>query len=141
MQYDYDCFRSLTLRECAKSMVKQIRKLNRAGANIDTVISQGSSGCSIASAILALSSDTLYHLYIRKPHEKSHGERYKAGTWGCGNAVIVDDFIMCGDTITTILESSPIKTCKERIVGVLIGAKHGSHDRIKVYCCGKPPRR
>jgi orotate phosphoribosyltransferase-like protein len=135
--YDYECFRSVSLREAAKSMVKQINKLNKGGANIDTVISRGSSGCSLASAILALSKTKLFHLYIRKEHEQSHGLDDRAGTWGSGNAVIVDDFIMSGRTITTILESSPVSKRRKKVVGVLIGARGGSHEDIKVYCCGK----
>jgi orotate phosphoribosyltransferase-like protein len=137
MLYDSDCFLSVSLKEVAKSMIRQINRLNKSGACIDTIISRGSSGCTLASAILALSKKDLYHLHIRKPNETSHGVNEYAGEWGHEQAVIVDDFIMSGKTITTILGTEVVKKRKAKVIGVLIGAKKGSHEAIKVYCCGK----
>ena len=135
VRYEKDFFQSNTLTEVARNMVLRIRQLNREGKNIDTLISRGSSGCSIASAILALSRKRMYHLYIRKPNDDSHGNPHKAGDWGKGNAVIVDDFIRSGRTVTELMDSTPVCWDKERVVGVLIGAKNGYHNELPVFCC------
>jgi len=133
--YDRIFFQSGQLKDAAKRMLRLIGKLNRGGANIDTVISRGSSGCSIAAAILALSKKEMHHLYIRKPGEDSHGKIYQSGRWGSGKAVIVDDFISTGATITAILDSVPVYDKKSCIVCVLVNDTESRHGDIDVYNC------
>ena len=142
MLYNDECFKSADLRKFAESMVRKIKWLNSEGGNIDTIISRGSSGCSLASAVLALADFPLYHLFIRHPSafHTEHGEQNNAGMWGKGNAVIVDDFICSGETISIILNSEPVISRVERlkdreIVGVLICARDGSHEQLPVYSC------
>ena len=141
--YNEDCFNGDELREVASRMVEQIRQMNSDGDNVDTVLSRGSSGCSLASAILALADFNLYHVYIRKPGEKPHsGNNEYAGRWGNGNAVIVDDLVASGNTVDTILKSEPVRyreeECGAKIVGVLVGSRGvRNHKNLPVYHCGK----
>jgi len=69
--------------------------------NVNYIVSTGSSGCAIASAMVVLSE--LNHLYIRKAGENAHslhaGDNPAVGT----EVVIVDDFCVSGASIQRCL--------------------------------------
>lgn len=135
MIYAIDAFHSKRLKIVANSMLSQIKTLNEQKANIDTILSRGSSGCALASAILALSDFELYHVYIRKPNEEAHTDIF-SGQWGYNNAVIVDDQITSGKTLDAILEAVNKAFSNREIVGVIIHNRFGTHKKLKVYHCG-----
>lgn len=70
--------------------------------NFDAIAFTGSSGCAIAFHLAVQHKIPL--IYVRKPDEKSHGDRIE-----CNSSVdiqrylIVDDFVFSGDTITSIV--------------------------------------
>ena len=145
--YDDAFFHAKSLKETALQMLGVIDHLNSQWKRqkVDTLISRGSSGCTIASAMLALSSTDLHHVFVRKPHENSHGDCDKAGHWGRGLCVIVDDFISTGDTVRTILDFANDNNLK--VVAILLGSRSGETffynghkkgiSKIKVWHCGK----
>jgi orotate phosphoribosyltransferase len=67
------------------------------------LLSQGRSGCSIASAMLSLSERELHHICINKKDENSHGQSGNDYTPKRSVYVIVDDFIESGETIRHLL--------------------------------------
>ena len=145
--YDDAFFHSNTIKETALQMLGVINHLNslRKRQKIDTLISRGSSGCTIASAMLALSSIDLHHVFVRKPHENSHGDCDKAGHRGKGLCVMVDDFISTGETARKILDFANDNSIK--VVAILLGSRSGETffynghkkgiSKIKVWHCGK----
>jgi len=78
--------------------------LNHLPPEVDTLATRGSSGCTIASAMLVLSNRPLYHKQFRKENEKAHAS-YSVGHYGYGKIVIVDDFMDTGETINKIIEN------------------------------------
>ena len=144
MRYDDDCFKSQTLKATATNMATQIQFLNRrkrGSVRIDTVMSRGSSGCSLASAVLALSDIPLSHIYVRKPHEKSHGNSEYAGSIGDNKkAIIVDDVVSTGDTVKAVLDQAFRMGIK--VVAILTGGCRCASDTLRqecdlpVYPCG-----
>jgi orotate phosphoribosyltransferase len=137
MWYDHDYFVSQTLRKHAKAMLRQIKLLNYSGAGINTLLSRGASGCSIASAILALSDMPLYHTFVRKPHESAHGKSDCAGVSGRRKCVIVDDLISTGETIRNILNYA--ETRHLTVVAILVASCDSwgqeTFDDIPIYKC------
>jgi len=77
--------------------------LNVLPPEVTCLVSMGSSGCAIASAMIALATDRdLHNLYVKKQSEVSH-----SGIGGQFNHVgevtaIVDDFIDTGDTVRAL---------------------------------------
>ncbi len=72
--------------------------------DVTCLVSTGSSGCSIAAAMLTLSTRRLRHWYIRKEGERGHSGAHTNGAHGHrGELCIVDDFISSGDTIKRVI--------------------------------------
>jgi adenine/guanine phosphoribosyltransferase-like PRPP-binding protein len=76
---------------------------------VDRLLSTGSSGCAIATALLVLSDRHLEHTVVRKRHEIAHypyAGRYPNRDCKCA---IVDDFIASGDSIDRIIDYAKIR--------------------------------
>jgi len=69
--------------------------------DFDAYAGRGISGISMASILAYMQNKQL--MIVRKPNEKSHGQPFE-GFVGC-NYIIVDDFIDCGATAETILNT------------------------------------
>ena len=77
-------------------------------ADVTVLLSSGSSGCAIATAMIMRSRKNLAHVYIKKDGENSH--RPSSGVWPTIKvAAIVDDFIEDGNTIRHIYNRSELK--------------------------------
>jgi len=74
--------------------------------DVNFLVSTGSSGCSIASALLMLCTDKhLYHLNFRKEGESCHSGLIAGSTMKIkGNGCIVDDFMDTGKTVLYIIK-------------------------------------
>jgi orotate phosphoribosyltransferase-like protein len=88
-------FYDWNLRKYALAFLKLLPK------DVTGLLSSGSSGCAIASAMIALSKKHLFHVYVRKSKEYAHSE--------CGGEIhyqakyaIVDDMIACGVMVDRI---------------------------------------
>lgn len=76
-----------------------------------TLLSTGSSGCAIASAILAMSDKQLDHIYVRRPGENRSAHRQDYAGPGMyvnfpymNPCVIVDDLIATGKSVRRIMK-------------------------------------
>jgi orotate phosphoribosyltransferase-like protein len=98
MLYRQTLFRGRSLKRIAQYYLKFLPK------EVDCLVSRGSSGCAIATAILLLSEKPLMHHVVRKENEETHGEFYTSPD-KC--MAIVDDFIDSGITIRKILQKVP----------------------------------
>ena len=98
IEYNQELFRSRDIRKCGEAYLKVLP------SNITGLLSRGSSGCSIAAAMLTLYPHILIHTAIRKKHENAHFP------WGGLQPnstliyAIVDDFISGGHTVDCIFE-------------------------------------
>ena len=84
--------------------------------DVNFLVSTGSSGCAIASAMLVTSDKPLRHVVLRKDSEESHGS---SRIWNFPpNPVgaFVDDFISTGTTADRVLNE-----CGAKVKYVLIG--------------------
>ena len=97
VNYGESFYNTKELRYFAEMYLRYLPK------EVNTLVSMGSSGNSIASAMLILSDRPLSHIQVRKSKEDAHMSEY-AG-WFQKNAVcaIVDDFISCGNTVQTLI--------------------------------------
>ena len=142
MTYQETLYKSAELKAIAGRMLRRIEALNTDGVCVDTILSRGSSGCSLAAGILALSKAPLYHVFVRKEGERSHGSRTHAGSWGKGDAVIVDDFVLTGATVDAIIFSEACVRPKGEKVRAILVAKnnsdtvHGEYNGLPIYHCG-----
>ncbi len=95
--YSETFYYSKSLKRYAKAYLDKLPK------KIDGLLTIGSSGCSIAAAMLSLSDRDLYHVSVRKSSdENSHYNKY-AGRILAKNYAIVDDFAETGDTVINLL--------------------------------------
>jgi len=94
VQYSESFYDSERLREWAKQYLDKLPK------DAHALVSTGSSGAAIASAMLTLSRRKLTHIYIRKSGEDAHDMRH-GGSWvkHIPKFCFVDDFISDGCTI------------------------------------------
>lgn len=105
--YSKTFYEADTLKEEAKKYLKVLPK------EVNVLVSMGSSGCSIASAMLVLSNRRLEHCHIRKDGEKAHTPDYTGYKPNRGDVIaIVDDFIATGDTINNIIDKLRSKSFK-----------------------------
>lgn len=107
VQYATTFFHSKSLREVAEGYLKYLPD------NIEGLLSTGSSGCAIASAMMACSDRELIHVYIRKHGESAHGSDYAGSLRNDIKYAIVDDFIDSGKTMKSMK-----KWAKERKLNV-----------------------
>lgn len=96
VQYATTFFQSKSLREVAKGYLEYLPD------NIEGLLSTGSSGCAIASAMMACSDRELIHIYIRKDSESAHGSDFAGVLRKEIKYAIVDDFIDTGKTMKTL---------------------------------------
>lgn len=70
------------------------------------LVSQGSSGCAIASAMLVLCERELKHVFVRKEGEKAHcqGSVGWRPSYPEDVAAVVDDLVSTGETVRTLLD-------------------------------------
>jgi orotate phosphoribosyltransferase len=92
--------------------------LEKLPPDVKGLVSRGSSGCAIASAMCVLSERPLTNLVIRKPNERAHGEI--AGTLPSEPVAIVDDFISDGITMEAILAEMRRKTPEAKLVCIIV---------------------
>ena len=115
INYNTTLYDSLKLKDAADAFLRQLP------LRTDLLLSRGSSGASIAAAMLARyvgGGGELAHCYVRKPHDDAHSSRW-AGTRNLSRyAVIVDDLIDTGSTIEAILEYS---TRRIHVTHILVG--------------------
>ena len=85
--------------------------LEKLPEDVTHLLTMGSSGCAIASGMIALSPDReLYQIYVKKEGERSHCSHttYPCSTSIGGDIVgavaIVDDFISTGETVNELLD-------------------------------------
>lgn len=85
--------------------------LNELPPEATFLISSGSSGCAIASAMIALSERHLQHYYIRKDTDDSSHWKERAGYQpsGLDFCVVVDDIVATGKTLKSIARKSVVK--------------------------------
>lgn len=81
------------LKKAADIFLSQLPK------DVGGLISQGSSGCAIASAMIARSRRNLSHLYVRKDGESEHSNGHAGDKNFKTKYAIVDDFISTGKTV------------------------------------------
>jgi len=96
IEYDIDLYGTKSLKKITNKYLKKLPE------DVTTIVSTGSSGCSIATSLLLKSKRELKHSYIRKPCYRSHSCR----TRNISNndiVAIADDFIQSGGTIKRIL--------------------------------------
>lgn len=100
-----------SLKEAAKAYLAALPK------DITCLLTMGSSGCSIASAMIALTDKVeLHHVYVKKEGEYSHCNT--GGNFEPGDKIaIVDDFI---DTGTTVEKLMKFAEARGRIVECVI---------------------
>lgn len=92
VQYSETFYEGITL---SKAATVYLRHLPR---NVGGLLTQGTSGCAIASAMLAKSKRKLIHVSVRKDEESSHQAGY-AGKVENVKYAIVDDFMDTGRTV------------------------------------------
>jgi len=80
-----------------------MRFSNALPQEVNGLLSIGSSGCAIGSALMVLNDRLRTHVCIRKSGEKAHSD-YPTGTYDGTVYAIVDDFIDTGNTIFGLLE-------------------------------------
>lgn len=97
VSYNETLYKSKSIGTVAKAYLKKLPP------EVNTLVSRGYSGCSIAAAMLALSKKPLTHIAIKKAKERTHSD--VAGLYFHGRTVgaIVDDFVSSGATVRAIL--------------------------------------
>jgi len=88
----------------------------------EALISGGSSGCAIASAMLTLSEMPLKHRHYYKKDSVGHRGQTKrdAGLCLCdAKCVIVDDLIDCGNTVRAMASRADGESCN--LIGIIVG--------------------
>ncbi len=105
IDYGESFYKAYDLKYFAKKYLKKLPK------DVDILISRGSSGNSIASAMLTLCEREIYHIHVRKNNRESGHSGSVIGIDSvCVDgektyiAAIVDDFIDTGKTIEEIMK-------------------------------------
>ena len=98
-------------------------------SDVTCLLSRGSSGCSIASAMLVLSERELYHIHIKKKGEPSHSSI--AGEFGEDSVIaIVDDLVDTGETVRILVEAA---ADQYRKVKYLLSTSLSSHPSLSTF--------
>lgn len=124
VHYESTFFKQDTLREAAHNYLRWLPK------DVNTLISTGSSGCAIASAMITLATRSMRHIFIRKTYDlKIHTSKFVGYDYGMPDrkCAIVDDFISNGKTIRRIINAAPEKNLSVTIV--LVGNAIGFNSR------------
>lgn len=115
VSFDYGIsFFDNRLKEFAKAYLRHLP------GDVTVLLCTGSSGCSIASAMIVLSKNPLRSIYVRKEGEKSHRDGSVGNCDMRPNDVvfIVDDFIEKGYTVARLLEWADKR--KFKVTGILV---------------------
>jgi orotate phosphoribosyltransferase len=90
--------------------------LQRLPGEVDGLVSIGSSGCAIASAMMVLSNRIKTNVCIRKSDEKSHNNS-PTGLHGKASVyAIVDDFIDTGTTVLDLINRAREWGCQVKYI-------------------------
>jgi adenine/guanine phosphoribosyltransferase-like PRPP-binding protein len=123
-EYGSSFYNTEELKYFAEKYIKKLPK------DVTCLVSIGSSGCAIASAILTLSEKSLNHISLRKNATESQHAAYYAGrAKPLGVYCIVDDFIDTGETIKNILNKHI--TFEKNIKYILVDYSELSKKRLK----------
>lgn len=125
---------SLFNRDLRKWATKFLEKLPK---DVTCLVSRGSSGCSIASAMIALSDNPLLHHYHIKKYRKDSHHETAGFIFETDVVAIVDDFIDHGDTIKAIQDCLQQNRKQEKYIIV----HHNNHIgespfKEKLICLG-----
>lgn len=96
VSYNISFYHTKSLRDFAKLYLEYLP------TEVNTIVSTGSSGCSIAAAMLCLSNRPLKHVYISKVREYRHADKSQIKNQPIA---IVDDFFCSGKTILRLLKT------------------------------------
>lgn len=125
LSYSCSLYQSKGLGEIAREYYKAIPK------DVKYIVTMGTSGCSLATAILMVADRELFHVSFRKEGESAHSSKYAGEINGAGSAVIVDDFIATGETVQKIMACAKAQNVK--IKAVIMHHRlfcHGGEDYI-----------
>jgi phosphoribosylpyrophosphate synthetase len=112
---------------------KYIKKLPK---DVTCLVSIGSSGCAIASAMLILSKKSLGHISLRKNNmESQHATFYAGKSKPDDVCCIVDDFINTGETIKNIINKLSI--FENNIKYILVEHSYFSQKELKAITIKK----
>lgn len=124
VSYGETFYSSESLKEVLPYYKKAFKKLLKADKSITGVISTGSSGAIIATALLLGKYDrNLFHTHINKPKATSH----KGSTSGWdsqGTLVFVDDFIYMGESLARCVKGLKEKNSDSVIKYALVDNEH-----------------
>ena len=120
ISYERTFYASKRIKAATKRFLKALPE------EVNFLVSTGSSGCAIASAMLVTSARSLRHVVIRKDSEQSHGS---SRIWEFPQnpvGAFVDDFISTGKTADGVLEK-----CGKKVKYVLVGTSDFSPNGNK----------
>lgn len=100
-------------------------------SGVKGLLSQGTSGCAIASAMLTKSRRDLNHVAVRKDGESSHQQGY-AGNTEIVKYAIVDDFIDTGKTVKNVWDWAKARGLD--VVVVLVGRITNAKIKRAIKC-------
>ena len=126
--YLRSCFDPKSRNIVIKNLVKQIKKLQKE-VPVNAIICRGNSG-TIISSIVAHTLE-LDLIVIRK-EENSHGRDVEMGYYNnpnssiIPNAIIIDDFISSGNTISKIIESISNKSIN--VLGIMLYQTYNNEE-------------
>lgn len=99
MRYETTLYFHRQLQRCARVFLEHLPE------DVNALMSTGSSGCALASAMVVLSKKPLDHLYVRKETEIAGHSSTSAGHYGHALLyAIVDDLIDSGQTMEELAE-------------------------------------
>lgn len=135
VSYNETFYNSTDLKQAAQAYLKFLP------SDVNVLVSQGHSGCSIGAAMLALSRRKLRHICRRKEGENAHSSTY-AGSASLGlidpmseKVCIVDDFISTGRSVEALVEW--IRFCNPGLtINVMVGycnQKHWLEKYSRIY--------
>lgn len=100
MRYETTLYFHRQLQRCARVFLEHLPD------DVDALMSTGSSGCALASAMVVLSEKPLDHLYVRKDAEE--GSKHNCGSAGHYSHTllyaIVDDLVDSRQTMENLAE-------------------------------------
>ena len=115
--YEKTFYGGKSLKAITKRFLKELPE------DVNFLISTGSSGCAIASAMIVTADRHLRHCVIRKENEDSHSGLRGFGYPKKPVGAFVDDFISTGTTVKRVLEE-----CEKRVRYIMVGTSKFSPE-------------